>query len=70
MKKLKNLKKTTKVDFATYIGVIAAFVIVLVCQRMGLLSRSISGMLVPIWLVFKCSSTRLCHSFHWSSIWR
>ena len=48
MKKLKNLKKTTKVDFATYLGVIAVFVIVTVLQGADLLSRSISGMLVPI----------------------
>ena len=48
MKKLKNLKKTTKVDFATYIGVVVVFLIVFACQRLGLLSRSISGMLVPI----------------------
>lgn len=48
MKKLKNLKKTTKVDFATYIGVVLAFIIVSVLQSAGLLSRSISGMLVPI----------------------
>ena len=48
MKKLKNLKKTTKVDFATYIGVIIAFVIVSALQSGGMLSRSISGMLVPI----------------------
>lgn len=48
MKKLKNLKKTTKVDFATYIGVIVAFVVVSLLQSGGLLTRSISGMLVPI----------------------
>ena len=48
MKKLKNLKKTTKVDFATYIGVIIAFAIVSALQSGGMLSRSISGMLVPI----------------------
>ena len=48
MKKLKNLKKTTKVDFATYLGVIVAFVIVSVLQSGGMLSRSITGMLVPI----------------------
>lgn len=48
MKRLKNLKKTTKVDFATYFGVIVAFVIVSLLQSGGLLSRSISGMLVPI----------------------
>ncbi len=48
MKKLKNLKKTTKVDFATYIGVILAFIIVSALQSGGMLSRSINGMLVPI----------------------
>lgn len=48
MKKLKSLKKTTKVDFATYLGVIVVFAIVFSCQQMDLLSRSISGMLVPI----------------------
>ena len=54
MKKLKNLKKTTKVDFATYFGVIIAFAIVFSCQKMGLLSRSISGMLVAL-------SSALCY---------
>jgi branched-chain amino acid transport system permease protein len=39
----KTLKKTTKVDFATYLGVIIA-----ICQAEGMLSRSITGMLVPI----------------------
>ena len=48
MNRLKNLKSTTKVDFATYLGVIAAFVIVMVFQSLGLLSRSVTGMLVPI----------------------
>lgn len=48
MKKLKNLKKTTKVDFATYLGVIIAFVVVLLLQNAGLLTRSVTGMLVPI----------------------
>ena len=48
MKRLKNLKKTTKVDFATYIGVILAFAIVSLLQSGGMLTRSISGMLVPI----------------------
>ena len=48
MKRLKNLKKTTKVDFTTYIGVILAFVIVTVLQSAGALTRSVTGMLVPI----------------------
>lgn len=48
MKKLKNLKKTTKVDFATYLGVIVAFVVVLLLQNAGFLTRSVTGMLVPI----------------------
>ena len=45
---LKNMKTVTKVDFATYLGVILAFVIVTVCQSQGLVNRSVSGMLVPI----------------------
>ena len=44
----KNMKTATKVDYATYLGVILAFVIVLLCQRAGLLNRSMTGMLVPI----------------------
>ena len=48
MKRLKNLKKTTKVDFATYLGVIVVFAIVSFLQGQGVLTRSISGMLVPI----------------------
>lgn len=48
MNKLKAMKKDTKVNFATYAGVIIAFVILLVLRSMGLLSRSLSGMLVPI----------------------
>ena len=48
MKKLKSLKTTTKVDFATYLGVIAAFFIVSLLRSQGLLNRSLTGMLVPI----------------------
>ena len=44
----KEMKTVTKVDYATYLGVILAFVIVMVCQSQGLLNRSMSGMLVPI----------------------
>ena len=47
-KNRKSIKTTTKVDFATYLGVIIAFVVVSICQSMGLLNRSVSGMLVPI----------------------
>ena len=35
-------------DYATYLGVILAFIVVSVCQSQGLLNRSMSGMLVPI----------------------
>ena len=35
---LKNMKTVTKVDFATYLGVILAFVIVTVCQSQGLVT--------------------------------
>lgn len=48
MKKLNSLKTTTRVDFATYLGVTAAFIIVSVLQGQGLINRSLSGMLVPI----------------------
>ena len=48
MNKFNSLKKTTKVDFATYFGVIAAFVIVTVLQSNGSLKRSVIGLLVPI----------------------
>ncbi len=47
MKKL-NLKKTTKIDFATYIGVIIMFVVMTLLKDGGMLTRSLSGMLVPI----------------------
>ncbi len=47
-KKIKGLKKTTKVDFATYLGVILAFVLFSVLRDAGVLNRSITGMLVPI----------------------
>ncbi len=44
----KGMKAVTKMDYATYAGVILAFVIVSLCQSFGLLNRSVSGMLVPI----------------------
>ena len=43
-----NLKKTTKVDFATYLGVILVFVIISIMKSRGMLSYSIAGMLVPL----------------------
>ena len=48
MNRLKNLKKTTKTDFITYIGVTAAFIIMTVLSNGGYLSRSLKGQLVPI----------------------
>ena len=48
MNKLKAMKKDTKVNFATYAGVIIAFVVLMILREMGMLSRSLSGMLVPI----------------------
>lgn len=44
----KNMKKDTKVDYATYLGVIVAFIIVSILSSAGVLSRSVTGMLVPI----------------------
>ena len=44
----KKLKATTKVDFATYLGVILAFLVVTFLKNGGFLTRSLTGMLVPI----------------------
>ena len=44
----RRVKKETKVDYATYLGVIIAFIVMSVLQAQGSLSRSVSGMLVPI----------------------
>ncbi len=44
----KKIKKTTAVDFATYFGVIAAFIIVTALKNGGILSNSLTGQLVPI----------------------
>lgn len=46
--RLGGLKKTTKIDFATYIGVIIAFVAVTLLGNAGVLTRSFQGQLVPI----------------------
>ena len=48
LNKIKNLKSTTKVDFATYLGVILAFVIVSAMMNAGMLKRSHMGLLVPL----------------------
>ena len=45
---MKKLKKTTAIDFATYAGVILAFVVITVMKDQGMLSRSLKGQLVPI----------------------
>lgn len=54
----KRIRTVTKVDYATYLGVILAFVVVMLCQSQGLLSRSVSGMLVPI-CAYVCMSVSL-----------
>ena len=48
MKKLSGLKKTTKVDFATYLGVTLAFLIVYYCLRRGALTNAMTSWLVPV----------------------
>ena len=48
MKKLGNLKRSTRTDFATYLGVIIAFIVMSLLQSGGFLSRSLTGQLVPI----------------------
>lgn len=45
---MKKLKKTTKIDFATYIGVTLVFIVVLMMKNGGMLTRSLTGQLVPI----------------------
>ncbi|MCM1148714.1 MAG: branched-chain amino acid ABC transporter permease [Butyricicoccus sp.] len=45
--KLKNLKKSTKVDFATYLGVIVAFLVITLMTQNGLLGRKSQSLLVP-----------------------
>ena len=55
---LKNMKTITKVDYATYLGVILAFIVVTICQSQGLVNRSVSGMLVPI-CCYVCMSISL-----------
>ena len=54
----KNMKTITKVDYATYLGVILAFIVVSICQSQGLVSRSLGGMLVPI-CCYVCMSVSL-----------
>ncbi len=48
MKKLNRIKATTKVDFATYLGVTLAFLIVSALQSGGMLSNAMNSWLVPI----------------------
>ncbi len=48
MKRLKDVKGTTKVDFATYLGVTIAFLIVYALQLDGRLTNSVESWLVPI----------------------
>ena len=54
----KNMRTVTKVDYATYLGVVLAFFAVMICQSEGLVSRSVSGMLVPI-CCYVCMSVSL-----------
>ena len=48
MNKIKSLKKSTKVDFSTYIGVVVVFIVVSILKSQGALTRSMTGMLLPI----------------------
>lgn len=48
IEKKKGLKKATLSDLITYLGVTAVFVIMSLLQSRGMLSRSLSGQLVPI----------------------
>ena len=46
-RKKRSLKKTTVVDFATYLGVTILFVVMYSLQSSGSLTRSLSGLLIP-----------------------
>ena len=46
--KKRSLRKTTVVDFATYLGVTVLFVVMYSLQSSGSLTRSLSGLLIPI----------------------
>ena len=46
--KKRSLKKITVVDFATYLGVTVLFVVMYSLQSSGSLTRSLSGLLIPI----------------------
>ena len=46
--KKRSLKKTSVVDFATYLGVTVLFVVMYSLQSSGSLTRSLSGLLIPI----------------------
>ena len=48
MKKLKTMKKYTRVNLLTYLGVILAFAVMSVLSANGSLSRSLTGQLIPI----------------------
>ena len=43
-----KLKKTTVIDFATYIGVVLVFIIMNTLKSQGMLTRSLTGQLIPI----------------------
>jgi branched-chain amino acid transport system permease protein len=45
---MKKIKKSTRTDFITYIGVTVAFLIMFALQNGGHLTNSVSGLLVPI----------------------
>ena len=44
----KTLNKTKIIDFATYIGVVIAFIVMNALMNEGMLTRSMKGQLVPI----------------------
>ena len=48
MKRLGTMKKASKANFATYLGVIIAFVVVSLLKSGGVLSSSLSGLLIPV----------------------
>lgn len=45
--KVSKLKRTTRIDFMTYIGTALVFIVMYALQRGGVLTNAVSGMLIP-----------------------
>ncbi len=48
MKKLRTMKKSARVDMTTYLGVLFAFIVLTILSNGGVITRSLTGQLIPI----------------------